>query len=81
MKTKLFQGNKINIINDKNENLDDELREEYDLSKMDLKPNPYTKDKKMTVELTPDVARFFKTPKQVNDYLRKQIKLFKSAVL
>ena len=59
--------------------MNDDLRDEYDLSTMELKPNPYAgKNGKIMVELSPDVARFFKSSKQVNDYLRNQINFFKN---
>jgi hypothetical protein len=75
-KTKIFKGNKINIINDSAQNPDDELREEYDLNKMNLKPNPYINHNKIMIELSPEVAKYFKNSKQVNDYLKNQIMLF-----
>ncbi|MBM2817185.1 MAG: hypothetical protein HW421_3947 [Ignavibacteria bacterium] len=80
-KTKIFKGNQINIINDPNQNQDDELRDEYDLSSMKLKPNPFVSKNKVIIELEPEVARYFKTTKQVNDYLRNQIKQFQKVIL
>jgi hypothetical protein len=80
-KTKIFKGNKINIMNDPNQNPDDELRNEYDLNSMNLKPNPYIKKNKVIIELTPEVAEYFKTSKQVNDYLRNQIKQFQKVII
>ena len=75
-KTKIFKGNKIDIIDDPNQNPNDELRSEYDLSKMNLKPNPYVSSNKVIIELEPEVAKYFKNTKQVNDYLLNQIKQF-----
>jgi len=80
-KTKIFKGNKINIINNPNQNPDDELRDEYDLSKMNLKPNPYINHNKIIIELLPEVAKYFKNSKQVNDYLRNQIKQFEKVII
>ena len=84
MKTEIkkLKPNKIHIINDTNVDLNDDLREEYDLSTMDLKPNPYAGiNGKIMVELSPDVAQYFKTSKQLNDYLRNQINLVNNIVI
>ena len=79
--TKVFKGNQISVINDPNQNPDDELRNEYDLKKMNLKPNPFVKNNKVIIELSPEVAKYFKNAKQVNDYLKNQIKQFQKVMI
>jgi hypothetical protein len=81
MKTKI-KDKKFTIINEPSENLDDDLREEYDLSKMNLKPNPYIKNQEtLQIELSADVAKYFKTSQAVNQFLRNQIKLFQKVMM
>ena len=80
-KNKVFKGNEIEEIQDENYNLDDGLREEYDLDKMSLKPNPFVSNNKIVVELLPEVAKYFKSSKQVNNYLLNQIKQFQQLMI
>jgi len=60
------------------------LEPEYDLSKVELKPNPYAeqlrKQNKLTVNLDADISGYFKNSREVNNYLRKQINLVKKVV-
>lgn len=82
--TKTIDGDEVNVIKDNSAALDDDLADEYDLSKVELKPNPYARklkeQKKMTVQLDQDIAKYFKSSKEVNEYLRSQIALLKSAI-
>ncbi len=82
--TKTIDGDEVNVIKDNSATLDDDLAEEYDLSKVELKPNPYARklkeQKKITVKLDHDIAKYFKSSKEVNDYLRSQIDLLKSTI-
>ncbi len=82
MKTqnKEFMNHTITIVDDSSENLSDELREEYDVDSMEFKPNPFVAHKKLVVELTDDVAEFFQSSQQVNDFLRNQIKQFQKVL-
>ena len=58
------------------------MRKEYDLSKMNLKPNPYITNKDtVQIELSADVAKYFKTSKEVNQFLRNQIKVFQKVMM
>ncbi len=79
-KDKIFHGNTINIVENPDEDLHDELREEYDLDELELKPNPYVNKKRFLIELSPDVAKYFKNSKQVNDFLRNQIDQFRRVI-
>ena len=81
MKKKIFKGNSIEIIDDENTDINDELRAEYNLSKLNLKANKYAERKPLLIELSPDVAVFFKDSKQVNNYLRNQIKQFQKVIM
>jgi len=73
---KNIDGDLVTIVDD-NEDLNDDLPEELDFSTLTRIEDPI----KRLVMLDSDVAQYFKSARQVNDYLRKQIKLFKSAVL
>ena len=75
-----FHGNRIRIVENPNEDLNDELRDEYDLDELELKQNPYLKKNKFLVELSPDVAKYFRNSKQVNDFLRNQIEQFRRVI-
>lgn len=53
------------------ENLDDDLRPEYDLTKLRIKAvGPGRQTNESVVKLAPDVARFFPTAEAVNEALR-----------
>jgi hypothetical protein len=79
---KKSKKHKITIIDEPSDNLNDDLREEYNLNELELKPNPYVnKDKKISIELLPDVAKFFRNSKQVNEFLRNQIKQFQKVMM
>jgi hypothetical protein len=82
--TKIIDGDRVTIINEKCDYPDDDLAPEYDLSKVNLKPNPYSQrlksQNKLTVQLDHDISQYFKNSRVVNDYLRKQIKLMQSVV-
>ena len=80
-KNKVFQGNNVEVIQDENSNFEDDLREEYDLDKMSLKPNPFVSNNKIVVELLHEVAKYFKSSKQVNNYLLNQIKQFQQLMI
>ena len=80
MKKKIFKGNSIEIIDEENTDLNDELRDEYDLSKLNLKPNKYADRIPLLIELSPDVTVFFKDSKQVNNYLRNQNKRYQKII-
>lgn len=76
MKKKIINGHNVQISDEPCEYIDDEMSEEYDLSKKELTPNPYAKQNEtITIKLESDVAKYFKTSKQVNSFLRTQIKL------
>ena len=76
---KNIDGDKVTIIHDKCDYLDDDLPEELDLDWSKARPNPYAKklqeQRKLFIELDPDIAKFFLSSKQVNDYLRKHLQL------
>lgn len=80
--TKIIDGDKVTIIEDNNENLQDDLLPEYDLDKLELKPNPYAerlrKQNKVTIQLDADISEYFQNSRKLNNYLRKQIKLFQN---
>jgi len=75
-RTKIIDGHSVTITDD-NLYLSEDLPDDLDFSSLKIIDNPLKK----IVMLDNDVAQYFKSAKQVNDYLRKQIKLFKSAVL
>ena len=70
MKTrkKIIDGDRVTITND-NLYLNEDLPDELDFSTLNIIDNPL----KLTVILDSDVAQYFKSARQVNDYLRKQI--------
>ncbi|MFH1050787.1 MAG: hypothetical protein V1779_07635 [bacterium] len=82
--TKIINGDKVTIIQGDNVDLDDDLAEEYDLEKLDLKPNPYAtrlrSQNKLTVQLDSDISEYFRNSRDVNNYLRKQITLIQRVV-
>lgn len=82
--TKIIDGDKVTIIQGNCDNLDDDLAAEYDLKKLDLKPNPYSerlrKQNKLTVQLDSDISGYFQNSRAVNNYLRKQINLIQRVV-
>lgn len=59
---------KIKIIDSECDYLDEDLPEEIDFSTG--KQNPYSINKKVLVELDPDIAKVFKNSKEVNRALR-----------
>ncbi|MFH1051688.1 MAG: hypothetical protein V1779_12270 [bacterium] len=75
-RTKIINGNRVTITDD-NLYLNEDLPDELDFSTLKIIDNPF----KSLIKLDDDVAQYFKSARQVNDYLRKQIKLFKSTVL
>lgn len=81
---KYIDGAKVTVIHDPNCDLDDDLLPEYDLSKMKLLPNPYAQklnnQKEKLILLDPDIAIYFKSSKQVNNFLRNQINLFQKTI-
>jgi hypothetical protein len=81
---KYIDGAKVTVLNDPNCDLDDDLMPEYDLSKMQLQPNPYAQilkqQKEKMILLDPDIAVYFKSSKQVNNFLRNQINLFQNTI-
>lgn len=82
--TKIIDGDRVTIYQGRQPDIEDELLLEYDLSKIDLKPNPYSerlrKQNKLTVQLDPDISGYFKNSRDVNNYLRKQIRLIQNVV-
>jgi hypothetical protein len=73
---KIIDGDRVTIVAEPDK-FQDDLPDEIDFSKLERVPNPL----QSMIILDSDVAQYFKTAKQVNDYLRKQIKLIKSAVI
>lgn len=59
---------KVKILNTKCDYLEEEIPKEIDFS--DGKPNPYAKNRKIKVELAPDVAQVFTNSEKVNSALR-----------
>ena len=82
--SKMMDGDKVTILKGNHIDPEDDLAPEYDLKKLDLKPNPYAErlrsQNKLTVQLDPDISEYFKNSREVNNYLRKQIKLMQSVV-
>ncbi len=80
--TKIIDGDKVSIIEDTNENFDDDLLPEYEIDNLKLIPNPYAeilrKQNKVTIQLDSDISEYFQNSRKLNNYLRKQIKLFKN---
>ena len=70
---KYIGNNKITIIDEPFNSLIDDLPEEIDFSKLKRVENPLI-SKPLTVTLEPDVAKHFKSAKQLNQFLRLQIK-------
>ena len=62
----------VRVYNDRNEDLEDDLRPEYDFDYSKAKPNPYA-DRAMrrkAIILEKDLAEIFTTSEQVNRALR-----------
>ena len=76
---KYIDGDKVTIIQEPCNYLDDDIPEDLQLDWNKAKPNPYAKrlheQRMLLIQLDPDVAKYFKSSKQVNDYLRKQLHL------
>ena len=68
--------NKVTIINDPNEDMNDDLPEEIDFSNLEEIENPIKK-KKFSFNIDPDIAKYFKSSKQLNQFLRLQIESMK----
>ena len=62
----------IHIYNDPNEDLEDDLRPEYDFAQMESKPNPYAERalRRKAIILEKDIAEVFTNSEQVNKALR-----------
>ncbi|MBM2815182.1 MAG: hypothetical protein HW421_1944 [Ignavibacteria bacterium] len=73
---KFINGNKITIIDEPNKPFDGELPEEIDFSKLKKFNNPKLKNKKITVTLESNVAKHFTSSKQLNQFLKLQLKSF-----
>jgi hypothetical protein len=78
--TKIINGNIVTIFSGREIDLDDDLAPEYDLTNVELKPNPYAKrlreqKNKLTVQLDADIAKYFENSRAVNLFLRKHINL------
>ena len=77
--SKVIDGDKVTLIQDKCDYLEDNLANEYQLEKVDLKSNPYAerlrKQNKLTVLLDSDISEYFQNSRAVNNYLRRQIHL------
>jgi len=59
---------KVKILDTPCDYLDEDMPEEIDFS--DGKPNPFIKQKKVKIELAPDVAQIFSNSDEVNNALR-----------
>ena len=75
-KTKIIDGDRVTLTNE-NSDFSDDLPDNIDFSLLKEIDNPV----KSMILLDDDVAKFFRTPKQVNDYLRNQIKQFQNAII
>ena len=75
-RTKIIDGDRVTLTND-NSDYSDDLPENIDFSLLKEIDNPV----KSMIMLDDDVAKIFRTPKQVNDYLRNQIKQFQNAII
>ena len=73
---KYIDGDKVTIYHEPCDYLEDDLPDELDFSQLIEIPNPMKKK----VMLDPDISRYFSSSKQVNDYLRRQIKLLRNTV-
>jgi hypothetical protein len=83
--TKIIDGDKVTIYQGRKVDLEDDLAPEYNLTKVEWKPNPYAKrlreqNKKLTVQLDADIAKYFENSRAVNLFLRKQINLIQKVV-
>ena len=70
---KYIGKHKINVLDEPCEDLNDDLPEEIDFSKLRRIDNPL-RNKAITITLEPDIAKHFKNSKQFNQFLRLQIK-------
>ena len=80
MKTKIkyINGSKVTIIQEPSTDLNDDIPDEINVDWNNPKPNPYIdKLNKVTYELSPDIAQYFKNSKQLNEYLRHNLKQFR----
>lgn len=59
---------KVDILDTPCDYLDEDMPDEINFS--DGKPNPFAKDKKVIVELAPDIAQVFRNSDEVNNALR-----------
>jgi hypothetical protein len=64
----------ISVLDEPNEGFNDELPDEIDFSKLNRIDNPL--NKLLTFSLEPDIATHFKSSKQLNQFLRLQIRSF-----
>lgn len=67
-KTLFIDGDRI-TINNNPVDFDEELPDNLDFSTLKEIPNPIH----TMIMLDPDIAKFFKTSKEVNSYLRQQL--------
>jgi hypothetical protein len=72
-KVKYINVHKVTVIHESSLDLEEDMPNEIDFSKMKEIPNPLKKE----IELEPDIAKYFKNSKQVNQFLRAQIRSLK----
>lgn len=74
---KNIDGDEVTIIQEPCDYLDDDIPENLHLDWDKARPNPYAKmlneQKKVLIQLDPDVAKYFRSSEQVNNYLRKHL--------
>ncbi len=71
---KYIDKKKITILDETCDDINDELPDEIDFSKLKRVENPLRRP--ITITLEPDVAEHFKSSKQLNQFLRLQIRSF-----
>jgi hypothetical protein len=77
---KYIDDNKITVIDEPDDNLNDDLPDEIDFSKLKRIANPL-KNKSLKFSLEPDIAQHFKNSKQLNQFLRLQIKSLEKIIV
>ena len=75
MKTEYLNNHKITIIQEPSNDLDDDIPDEIEIDLGSIRRNPFAGRKaELSVELEPDLAKYFKNSKQLNTFLRNHIK-------
>jgi hypothetical protein len=70
-KTEYFNNHEITIIQEPSCDLNDDIPDDIEIDLSSIRRNPYIKNNnKLSIQLEPDIARYFKNSDEVNNALR-----------